>query len=298
MTLHWWMHWFWVTMLLIVTASTGRNLAAPQSDVMHYADFEIEPHVAERQARAMYFTKTPQNTNTNRTTPTTQKNTTEKEPTKTETFVTNMTLSLTNITQVQTRIKWTPINITDSNVSIISLPDNTTNLNLTMDFTNTESQNSTFAKKRNLTTPDFVKEDLTLEGASESRIVTEKPLSLETAFLQTRIPPNVESSRRIIDTTDGGMDTGAIAGISFAALVLAALAGSTAFVLYRRRYLNKPQTLNDKCSNPDSSGYLDDSTIRDNSEEMYSLDNDSFLNSLEAMTIQNYWTDTVKHTKL
>lgn len=31
---------------------------------------------------------------------------------------------------------------------------------------------------------------------------------------------------------------------------------------------------------------------------MYSLDNDSFLNSLEAMTIQNYWTDNVKHTKL
>jgi hypothetical protein len=31
----------------------------------------------------------------------------------------------------------------------------------------------------------------------------------------------------------------------------------------RRKYLNPPQTLNsDKCSNPDSSGYIDDSTIR------------------------------------
>ncbi|CAH2218565.1 jg13570 [Pararge aegeria aegeria] len=263
MTLHWWMHWFWVTMLLIVIASTGRNLAAPQSEELpHYADFEIEPHVAERQARAMYFTKTPQITNINKTTPTTQRNNTEKDSPKTNTTITNMTLSFTNTTQIQT-IKWTPVNITDSNVSIVSLPENATNLNLTIDFTNvTESQNSTFTKKRNLTTPDFVKEDLTLEGASESRIVTEKPLSLETAFLQTRIPPNIESSRRIIDSGDGGMDTGAIAGISFAALVLAALAGSTAFVLYRRRYLNKPQTLNDKCSNPDSSGYLDDSTIR------------------------------------
>jgi hypothetical protein len=38
--------------------------------------------------------------------------------------------------------------------------------------------------------------------------------------------------------------------------------------------------------------------LQENSEEMYSLDNDSFLNSLEAMTIQNYWTDNVKHTKL
>nr|CAD7200445.1 unnamed protein product [Timema douglasi] len=73
---------------------------------------------------------------------------------------------------------------------------------------------------------------------------------------------------------------------------------AVSYVMYRRHYLNKPQTLNDKCSNQDSSCYIDDSTLRENSEEMYSLDNDSFLNSLEAMTIQNYWTDSVKHTKL
>lgn len=91
--------------------------------------------------------------------------------------------------------------------------------------------------------------------------MTEKPLSLETTLLQTKMPPIIESSRQIIEQGNR-MDTGAIAGISFAALVLTALAGSTGFVLYRRRYLNKPQTLNDKCSNPDSSGYLDDSTIR------------------------------------
>lgn len=130
----------------------------------------------------------------------------------------------------------------------------------------TESQNASFAsKKRNLTTLDFVKDDGGPEGVSESRIVTGRPLTHETTFVQTRIPSgNVESSPRIKDPggRDGEMDMGAIAGISFAALVLAALAGSTAFVLYRRRYLNKPQTLNDKCSNPDSSGYLDDSTIR------------------------------------
>lgn len=40
--------------------------------------------------------------------------------------------------------------------------------------------------------------------------------------------------------------------------------------------------------------------FQENSDDshMYSLDNDSFLNSLEAMTIQNYWTENVKHTKL
>jgi tRNA C32,U32 (ribose-2'-O)-methylase TrmJ len=40
------------------------------------------------------------------------------------------------------------------------------------------------------------------------------------------------------------------------------IAGAVSFILYRRRFLNKPQTLNDKCSNPDSSGYIDDSTLR------------------------------------
>lgn len=103
---------------------------------------------------------------------------------------------------------------------------------------------------------------------------------------------------------DGGLsrssvDIAAITGSCLATVVLLSTMGSLGFIMYRRRYLNPPQTLNsDKCSNPDSSGYIDDSTIRDNSEEMYSLDNDSFLNSLEAMTIQNYWTDSVKHTKL
>ncbi|XP_058795504.1 uncharacterized protein LOC131666681 [Phymastichus coffea] len=106
----------------------------------------------------------------------------------------------------------------------------------------------------------------------------------------------------IRESADSGANVTEIATITgscLAVVVLLSTVGSLSFIMYRRRYLNPPQTLNsDKCSNPDSSGYIDDSTIRDNSEEMYSLDNDSFLNSLEAMTIQNYWTDSVKHTKL
>ncbi|XP_032678935.1 uncharacterized protein LOC116847733 [Odontomachus brunneus] len=101
------------------------------------------------------------------------------------------------------------------------------------------------------------------------------------------------------DSTRSAADIAAITGSCLATVALLSTMGSLGFIMYRRKYLNPPQTLNsDKCSNPDSSGYIDDSTIRDNSEEMYSLDNDSFLNSLEAMTIQNYWTDSVKHTKL
>ncbi|XP_026319664.1 uncharacterized protein LOC113230114 [Hyposmocoma kahamanoa] len=293
MTLHWWMHWFWVTALLTIQASGGQTAAVPQpqSEELQYITTDLGEKHSERQSRAMYFPK-PASTSA-RPPPL---NVTE------ENFLEVISKNDSVAEAVLNATQWTAVETTDMNLTkIYQEPpkiNNVTNINTTEAVTTvnpTETLNTT--KKRNLTRPDFVKDDSSIESALESRIVTDKPLSLETTYLQTRIPPNIELYRRV-ESSEGGMDTGAIAGISFAALVLAALAGSTAFVLYRRRYLNKPQTLNDKCSNPDSSGYLDDSTIRDNSEEMYSLDNDSFLNSLEAMTIQNYWTDTVKHTKL
>ncbi|KAH0554388.1 uncharacterized protein LOC123263390 [Cotesia glomerata] len=111
----------------------------------------------------------------------------------------------------------------------------------------------------------------------------------------------IESEKNIdsISVQSSTFDIAVITGSCLAMVVFLSAMVSFGFIMYRRKYLNPPQTLNsDKCSNPDTSGYIDDSTIQDNSEEMYSLDNDSFLNSLEAMTIQNYWTDSVKHTKL
>ncbi|XP_025404918.1 uncharacterized protein LOC112679358 isoform X2 [Sipha flava] len=84
-----------------------------------------------------------------------------------------------------------------------------------------------------------------------------------------------------------------ISGASLAGCVIIISFG---YIMYKRSRWNTPQAL-DHCSNADSIGYLDD-MFKENSDEMYSLDNDSFLNSLEAMTIQNYWTENVKHTKL
>ncbi|XP_071442021.1 uncharacterized protein [Hetaerina americana] len=169
----------------------------------------------------------------------------------------------------------------------------------------------------------------------------------ESATTVVNVQSSVQQGRM---TAPKALDAASIVGISLGSVLLVgAVAGGVGFVLYRRSlYANKPQTLNDKCSNPDSSGYIDDTLrvssgcppqrmprpmprsgteltrgcsqgrrgggrgggvgeggrpqqpggAKENSEEMYSLDNDSFLNSLEAMTIQNYWTDSVKHTKL
>nr|CAI5854918.1 unnamed protein product [Callosobruchus analis] len=93
-------------------------------------------------------------------------------------------------------------------------------------------------------------------------------------------------------TSNGTLSAAGITGITLGCVVVVGMLSAISYIIYRNRGLNQPQVLNDRCSNPDSSGYIDDASVRDNSEEMYSLDNDSFLNSLEAMTIQNYWTDT------
>lgn len=291
MTLHWWMHWFWVTLLTLIACATIN--AAPQSEELQRLPTDMTTHDrhAERQGRAMYFTKNPTTT-------------TEKA------IVSNTTKAI-NESSVKINDELrneTVFNMTDgldyNNTVIVGdaniAEEANSNVSMTSVGVLSNSTERPVTKRRNNLTrhpEDSKQPEANIETLSESKIVTEKPLSLETTYLHTRIPDALESSRRVIEQ-ERGMDAGAIAGVSFAGLVLAALAGSTVFVLYRRRYLNKPQTLNDKCSNPDSSGYLDDSAVRDNSEEMYSLDNDSFLNSLEAMTIQNYWTDTVKHTKL
>lgn len=133
-------------------------------------------------------------------------------------------------------------------------------------------------------------------------------VSADDVVSERELNPGAQSSE--------SLNAGAISGICVAALALCSVVSAAAIVAYRRRFVNKPQAL----SEPDSSGYIDDSTIRvsrngpqfqksnnnvpfgsiyqENSDEMYSLDNDSFLNSLEAMTIQNYWTENVKHTKL
>lgn len=100
-----------------------------------------------------------------------------------------------------------------------------------------------------------------LDEVDEVEISTVRALSLETAVGRRAADVPVISGPGP-SQPDSGLDAAAVAGICFGTLVVLALGGATSFVLYRRRYLNKPQTLNDKCSNPDSSGYIDDSTIR------------------------------------
>lgn len=116
--------------------------------------------------------------------------------------------------------------------------------------------------------------------------------------------PSVES------TTSIRLNSGAVAGIVIAVLVCVTVITSAVIYLLYRRYNGKCTNVVEGKFNSDNCGYLDDSLRssvylnnhielpKENSEEMSSLDNDSFLNSLETMTIQNYWADNTKNTKV
>lgn len=103
-------------------------------------------------------------------------------------------------------------------------------------------------------------EEPTKTSAASVEISTARALLLETGVGRRAADSDVSKSQ--VSLGSGGLDAGAVSGICFGILVILGLGGAISLVLYRRRYLNKPQTLNDKCSNPDSSGYIDDSTIR------------------------------------
>lgn len=103
-------------------------------------------------------------------------------------------------------------------------------------------------------------EEPTKISTASVEISTARALLLETGVGRRAADSDVSKSQ--VSLGSGGLDAGSVSGICFGILVILGLGGAISLVLYRRRYLNKPQTLNDKCSNPDSSGYIDDSTIR------------------------------------
>lgn len=133
---------------------------------------------------------------------------------------------------------------------------------------------------------EYVQEDENLNGDPERRKKTVPPLHT--------------------------VDAATVVGITIGAFlfILIGSVGLGAF-LYHEKYVNKPQTLDDRYANSDSGGYsVEDSFRRIShvecvgfeiprdtySEEMYNLDNDSFLNSLETVNIPTtFWsvsTDT------
>ncbi|CAN7937905.1 unnamed protein product, partial [Ixodes hexagonus] len=125
---------------------------------------------------------------------------------------------------------------------------------------------------------------------------------------ETVTPKVTRTERPAVESTGYVLAGGAVAGIVIGAVsLLALLAGLATYVFLRHPSLRLLGG-RDKTSS-ENVAYIDDSVRsgymnthielpKENSEEMTSLDNDSFLNSLEAVTIQNYWADATKNTNV
>ncbi|XP_037277388.2 uncharacterized protein LOC119170353 [Rhipicephalus microplus] len=146
------------------------------------------------------------------------------------------------------------------------------------------------------------RESVVTVGAKAGGSVTATPIETSTATTTVdKDSPNIESP-------DYPLAGGAVAGIVIGSIAsVALLAGLITYIVLRRPFL---KLLNGQGkSSTDNVAYIDDSVRssymnthielpKESSEEMTSLDNDSFLNSLEAVTIQNYWADTSKNTNV
>lgn len=139
--------------------------------------------------------------------------------------------------------------------------------------------------------------------------------NLTDSSIPTSIFPSINNDENVtnsLPSTDSEkkLSSGTVAGIVIAVLVSVTLLSSAVIYLLYRKFNGKCTSVVESKFNTDNCGYLDDSLRssiylnnhielpKESSEEMTSLDNDSFLNSLETMTIQNYWADNSKNTKV
>lgn len=197
---------------------------------------------------------------------------------------------------------------TDSTVPL------TVNAAMSEEHTNVQQQgNATASSVSNDFSPLRVPSDLLDQKNAHSAGTSVDPAtgggSVTVTPNETSTPaPAVDKDLPNIESPDYPLAGGAVAGIVLGSIALVALlAGLITYVVLRRPFL---KLLNGHSkSSSENVAYIDDSVRtgymnahielpKENSEEMTSLDNDSFLNSLEAVTIQNYWADTSKNTNV
>lgn len=162
----------------------------------------------------------------------------------------NTPISDTSINEIFSQLsdanatKCHPNNATDtalhSNQSLCNQTESSPHGNLT-------AQNETAEMTTSVTTTQAI------NSTSNTTLQTTEPIS------------NVSNSNETVSENGSEptkMSSVSITGITFGVLMFVGITLTTSYVLYRRNFTNKLHTLNDKCSNLDSSGYIDDSSIR------------------------------------
>lgn len=65
-----------------------------------------------------------------------------------------------------------------------------------------------------------------------------------------------------VTVMESQLSAAGITGITLGCVVVVGILCGISYFMYHNRGFNRPQVLNDHCSNPDSSGYIDDASVR------------------------------------
>lgn len=80
--------------------------------------------------------------------------------------------------------------------------------------------------------------------------------------LEKVVNSEVEEKAEGLQVIDGQLSAAGITGITLGCVVTIGVLCGVSYFMYHNRGSNRPQVLNDHCSNPDSSGYIDDASVR------------------------------------
>lgn len=72
----------------------------------------------------------------------------------------------------------------------------------------------------------------------------------------------VDEKKEGTEALGSNLSAAGITGISLGCVVIVGILCGVSYFIYHNRGFNRPQVLNDHCSNPDSSGYIDDASVR------------------------------------
>lgn len=138
-----------------------------------------------------------------------------------------------------------------------SIPPTTPFLNQTSIFTEKPSK-LTLKKhlnKNNVTTPSpVIDQNFTFPSVDNDTLIMTNQSYFDNDTLQELVERNISQSN---------LSAAGITGITVGCIGIVGIVCGVSFIVYNRnRGLNRPQVLNDRCSNPDSSGYIDDASIR------------------------------------
>lgn len=73
---------------------------------------------------------------------------------------------------------------------------------------------------------------------------------------------NIDRSASNSSQLSDNLSAAGITGITLGCVSIVGIILALSYILYRNRGINRPQVLNDHCSNLDSSGYIDDTSVR------------------------------------